>query len=60
MGGSLANPVPRLLGPGWTLFAKYPYLLPSLVSGLFGLAAFVIGLVYIPEVGFLLPTAASS
>ena len=50
IGGSLSNPVPRLLGPGWTLFVNYPYLLPSIIAGSSGLLSFALGLALVPEV----------
>ena len=50
IGGSLSNPVPRLLGPGWTLFEQYPYLLPSIIAGSSGLLAWALGVSLVPEV----------
>lgn len=50
VGGFLANPVPRLLPPSWTLFEQYPYLLPAIVSGSTGIIAFISGLFLTPEV----------
>ncbi|GFZ52020.1 hypothetical protein JCM24511_09792 [Saitozyma sp. JCM 24511] len=49
VGGFLANPVPRLLPPSWTLFEQYPYLLPAIVSGSTGILAFISGLFLTPE-----------
>lgn len=53
VGGTFANPVPRLLSPSFSLFVNYPYLLPSLIFGLCGFVSFGIGLAYIPEVSYL-------
>ncbi|RSH81462.1 hypothetical protein EHS25_006819 [Saitozyma podzolica] len=49
VGGFLANPVPRLLPPSWSLFERYPYLLPAIVSGSTGITAFISGLFLTPE-----------
>ncbi len=50
LGGFLANPVPRLLPPEFTLFVKYPYLLPAVVSGSTGLIASITVMFLLPEV----------
>jgi len=50
IGGFLSSPVPRLLPSSFTLFSTYPYLLPSLVVGLSGFAAWFTSYIYLPEV----------
>ncbi|CAD6578555.1 MAG: hypothetical protein TREMPRED_002215 [Tremellales sp. Tagirdzhanova-0007] len=49
IGGFLANPVPRLLSPSFTLFDRYPYLLPALVTGSTSVIAAVTATVFLPE-----------
>jgi hypothetical protein len=48
IGGFLANPVPRLMQS--PLLARYPYLLPAIVSGCSGFVAVGIGVILLPEV----------
>ncbi|KAI9635727.1 major facilitator superfamily domain-containing protein [Dioszegia hungarica] len=49
IGGFLSNPVPRFLPPSFTLLTSYPYLLPSLVAGTTGFAAWATSYIYLPE-----------
>jgi len=51
VGGALARPVDRYkFFAGWALFAKFPYLLPSLVTALFGYVAFICNALFLKEV----------
>ncbi|ORY34238.1 major facilitator superfamily domain-containing protein [Naematelia encephala] len=49
IGGFLSEPVPRILPPSFTLFVRYPYLLPAMVSGSSGIFASVLGSFLLPE-----------
>jgi MFS family permease len=50
VGGFLSRPVPRLLSESWTLFADWPYLLPSLVTAVVGGIASFLAYLWLPEV----------
>ncbi|OCF59654.1 hypothetical protein L486_02326 [Kwoniella mangroviensis CBS 10435] len=49
LGGFLADPSGRILPTSWRLFADYPYLLPSLVTGLAAIASGVLAIILLPE-----------
>ncbi|WVR03616.1 hypothetical protein IAU60_000608 [Kwoniella sp. DSM 27419] len=49
LGGFLANPVPRLLSPSWTLFDVHPYLLPALLTGASAIIAGILSIMLLPE-----------
>ncbi|OCF44118.1 hypothetical protein I317_02072 [Kwoniella heveanensis CBS 569] len=49
LGGFLANPVPRLLSPSWTLFVKYPYLPPALLTGSTAIISGILSIMFLPE-----------
>ncbi|WVF66037.1 hypothetical protein IAT40_000775 [Kwoniella sp. CBS 6097] len=49
LGGYLANPVPRLLSPSWTLFVKYPYLPPALLTGSSAILSGILSIMFLPE-----------
>lgn len=58
VGSALARPVDRYkFFAGWTLFMRFPYLLPSLATGLFGYLAFIGNACFLKEVSsaFLIP-----
>jgi len=49
IGGFLANPVPRLLPPSYSLLERHPYLLPALVTGSVTVVAGVTAIFLLPE-----------
>ena len=52
IGGFLANPIPRLLPPSYTLFSQHPYLLPAVVTGSTGVIAVITAIIFLSEVIF--------
>ncbi|KAL7418720.1 hypothetical protein Q5752_006403 [Cryptotrichosporon argae] len=49
VGGYCAHPVPGIFPSSFTLFVRYPYLLPALITGITGFAASAVSLYFLPE-----------
>ncbi|WWC58113.1 uncharacterized protein I303_100648 [Kwoniella dejecticola CBS 10117] len=49
LGGFLANPAGRIVPSSWSLFVDYPYLLPSIVTGLSAIIAGILSIILLPE-----------